>query len=57
MTGWLMVATYVIGTIAGVIVLGPSVLAIFGSATGSTGANVAIATGVVVVMLVIAQWH
>lgn len=54
LTGWLMLATYVIGTIAGVVVLGPSVLAIFGLATGSTAANVGIAMGVFVVMLIIA---
>jgi amino acid transporter len=53
LTGWLMLATYVIGTIAGVVVLGPSVLAIFGRGTGSTWANVGIATGMFAVMLVI----
>src|SRR6266851_5639128 len=31
LTGWLMIAAYVIATVSGVLLLGPSVLAIFGS--------------------------
>ena len=54
MTGWLMIAGYVLGTLSGVEVLGPSVLAIFGSSATSQWANVAIATAVGLVMLVIA---
>jgi amino acid transporter len=34
LTGWLMIADYVIGTVAEVMVLGPSVLAVFGSNAG-----------------------
>jgi amino acid transporter len=33
MTGWLMVAGYIIGTAGTVVVLGPSVLAVFGAKT------------------------
>ena len=54
LTGWLMIAGYVLGTLSGVEVLGPSVLAIFGSSATSQWANVAIATAVGLVMLVIA---
>ena len=34
-TGWLMIAGYVIGTVAEVVVLGPSVLAVFGSSAAA----------------------
>jgi amino acid transporter len=54
LTGWLMIAGYVLGTLSGVEVLGPSVLAIFGSSSTSVWANVAIATGVGLVMMGIA---
>jgi amino acid transporter len=54
LTGWLMVAGYIIGTVAEVVVLGPSVLAVFGSSSAGTWAYIAIASGVVLVMLVIA---
>src|SRR5215469_4268677 len=47
LTGWLMMVTYIVGTVAGVIVLGPSVLAVTGAASASKGASVAIA-GVVI---------
>jgi amino acid transporter len=54
-TGWLMIAGYVVGTLSGVEVLGPSVIAIFSSSsTGSVTANVAIATAVGLVMTAIA---
>src|SRR5580692_7698764 len=44
-TGWLMIAGYVLGTLSGVEVLGPSVIAIFSSSsTGSVTDNVIIAT-------------
>jgi amino acid transporter len=54
LTGWLMVAAYIIATVSGVEVLGPSVLAVFGSSSTNTWANIAIATAVGVIMLVIA---
>ncbi len=54
LTGWLMIAGYVLGTLSGVEVLGPSVLTIFGSTSTSTWANIGIATAVGLVMLVIA---
>jgi amino acid transporter len=53
-TGWLMVAAYVIATVSGVEVLGPSVLAVFGSNSTSTWSNIVIATIVGVIMLIIA---
>jgi amino acid transporter len=53
LTGWLMIAAYITGAVSGVEVLGPSVLAVFTSSTGSTGADIVIATGVSVVMLAI----
>jgi len=54
LTGWLMITGYVIGAVAGVEVIGPSVLAVFTSGTGSTSTDIAIATGLSLVMLVIA---
>ena len=54
LTGWLMIVTYIIGTVSSVIVLGPNVLAVTGGATAGTGASVGIACGVVLVMLVLA---
>ncbi len=53
-TGWLMIAGYVLGTLSGVEVLGPSVLAIFGSSSTSVWPNVAIATAVGLLMTTIA---
>ncbi len=53
-TGWLMIAGYVVGTLSGVEVLGPSVLAIFNASATNKWANVAIATAVGLVMLTIA---
>jgi amino acid transporter len=52
-TGWLMIAGYVLGTLSGVEVLAPSVLAIFGSDSTNVWANVGIATGLGLVMLII----
>jgi amino acid transporter len=50
LTGWLMIAGYVIGAVAGVEVIGPSVLAVFttapGAGTGSPRADIGIATAV-----------
>jgi amino acid transporter len=54
LTGWLMIAGSLIGSLAGVVVLAPSVLAVFGSASAAAWPNIAIATGVTLVMLVIA---
>ena len=54
LTGWLMIVTYIVGTVAGVIVLGPSILAVTGAASAGTGASVAIACVVVLVMLILA---
>src|SRR5215472_16180932 len=54
LTGWLMVAAYIIGTVAEILLLGPSVLAVFGSTSTNPWAWVAIGTAVGVIMLVIA---
>jgi amino acid transporter len=54
LTGWLMITGYVLGTVSVVELLGPNVIAVFTSSPPSQWANIAIATGVSVVMLVIA---
>ncbi len=54
LTGWLMIAAYITGAVTGVVVLALSVLAVVGASTTSTGANIAISTAVLAVMLVIA---
>jgi amino acid transporter len=54
LTGWLMIAAYVIGTVAEVLLLGPSVLAVFGSTSVNTWAYVGIGAALGVIMLVIA---
>jgi amino acid transporter len=54
LTGWLMIAAYITGAVSGVEVVGPSVTAVFSSGSGSTWADIWIATGISVVMLVIA---
>jgi amino acid transporter len=54
LTGWLMVVAYIIGTVAEILLLGPSVLAVFGSTSTNTWAWIGIGTAVGVVMLVIA---
>jgi len=53
-TGWLMIAGYVIGTVAEVVVLGPSVLAVFGSSSADAWAGTGIGTAVWLIMLAIA---
>ncbi len=53
-TGWLMIAGYVIGTVAEVVVLGPSVLAVSGSSSAGSWAYIGIDTVLCVIMLVIA---
>src|SRR3984893_2397525 len=54
LTGWLMIAASLIAAVAGVVVLGASVLAIFGGSALSTWPNIFISTAVIVVLLVIA---
>src|SRR5215468_7972550 len=54
LTGWLMIAAYIVGTVAEVLLLGPSVLAVFGSSSTSTWAYVGIGCAVGLIMLVIA---
>ncbi|HEX4256798.1 MAG TPA: APC family permease [Streptosporangiaceae bacterium] len=54
LTGWLMVAAYIIGTVAEVLLLGPSVLAVFGSNSTSTADYVIIGAATGLVMLIIA---
>jgi amino acid transporter len=54
LTGWLMIAAYIIGTVAEVLLLGPSVLAVFGSSSTNTWAYIGIGCAVGLVMLVIA---
>jgi amino acid transporter len=51
--GWLMVAAYIIGTVAEILLLGPSVLAVFGSTSTNTWGWIGIGTAVGVVMLII----
>jgi amino acid transporter len=53
LTGWLMVVAYIIGTVAEILLLGPSVLAVFGNSSTDPWAWIAIGTIVGVVMLVI----
>lgn len=55
MTGWLMIAAGIIGTISTAVILGPSVLTVFGSTSSSSiPPNLAIDTVVILAMLVIA---
>src|SRR5215472_8144085 len=54
LTGWLMVVAYIIGTVAEILLLGPSVLAVFGNSSTNTWGWIAIGSVVGVVMLVIA---
>ena len=53
-TGWVMIAGYVIGTVAEVVVLGPSVLAVFGSSSADAWASTGIDTALCLIMLAIA---
>ena len=54
LTGWLMIAASLIAAVSGVVVLGPSVLAIAGVNATSTWPNIFISTAVIVVLLAIA---
>jgi amino acid transporter len=53
-TGWLMIAATLTGTTSGVVVLGPSILALFNANPNATWPNIFISTAVILVMLVIA---
>jgi amino acid transporter len=53
LTGWLMLAGTLFGTLTPITVLGPSVLAVFNQNATSTWPNIAIATALVVVMMII----
>jgi amino acid transporter len=54
LTGWLMITGTLVGATSGVVVLAPSVLAVFGSSSASTWPNILISTAVILVMVVIA---
>src|SRR5450432_2802584 len=54
LTGWLMIVAYIIGTVAEILLLGPSVLAVFGSSSTNTWAWIGIGSATGLVMLVIA---
>src|ERR1700728_2933768 len=53
LTGWLMLAGTLFGTLTPVTAIGPSVLSVFNQPSDSKWPNVAIATGLVVVMAII----
>jgi amino acid transporter len=50
LTGWLIIAANLVGNIAAVVVLAPSVLAIAGVSAVSTWPNIFIATGIIIVI-------
>ncbi|HEY1619046.1 MAG TPA: APC family permease, partial [Streptosporangiaceae bacterium] len=54
MTGWLMIAAYITGAVAGVEVIGPSVLAVAGVTAPGPWPDIWIATGITAVMLAVA---
>ena len=54
MTGWLMLAGYIVGTISVVVVLSPAVLAVFNASATSAWPNIGISTALIIVMLAIA---
>src|SRR6185312_4953424 len=54
LTGWLMIAAYIIGTTAEVLILGPSVLAVFVSSSTNKWAYVGIGVVMGLIMLVVA---
>src|SRR5713226_4633636 len=54
MTGWLMLAGYVVGTISVVVVLAPAVLAVFAATATTAWPNIGISTALIIVMLAIA---
>jgi amino acid transporter len=54
MTGWLMITGTLVGVVSGVVVLAPSVLAVFGSTSTSTWPDILISTAILLIMVVIA---
>jgi amino acid transporter len=54
LTGWLMIAANLLGTIAATVILAPSVLAVFGASATSTWPNIFISTAVIAIMLTVA---
>jgi amino acid transporter len=54
LTGWLIIVAYIIGTVAEILLLGPSFLAVFGSTSPDTVAAIAIGSAASLVMLAIA---
>jgi amino acid transporter len=54
LTGWLMIAAYITGAVSGVEVIGPNVLAVTGAQPHGPWPDIVIATGITLVMLVIA---
>src|ERR1700691_389405 len=54
LTGWLMITGTLVGAVSGVVVLAPSVLAVFGSTSTSTWPNILISTAIILIMMVIA---
>ena len=54
LTGWLMIAAYITGAVSGVEVIGPSVLTVFKASSASPWPDIWIATGVSMIMLIIA---
>lgn len=53
-TGWLMITGSLVGAVSGVVILSPSVLAVFNATATSTWPNILISTAVILLMLVIA---
>jgi amino acid transporter len=53
MAGWLILAANLVGNVAAVVVLAPSVLAVFGSNATSTAPNIALDTAVMLVIIAI----
>jgi amino acid transporter len=53
LTGWLMITGTLIGTLTPVVAIGPNIMAIFNGPTGNKWDNVALGTGVALVMLII----
>src|SRR6201996_1173048 len=53
LTGWLMIVTYIVGTVAGTIVIGPSILAVIDNTSTSAGISIIIGLVVILVMLVL----
>ena len=54
LTGWLMIVTYIVGTVAGTIVIGPSILAVINDTSTSAGPSIVIGVVVILVMLILA---